>query len=711
MPLKKDVKMSQPAVFTEVFPVEVKSLPIISTYKFDISGNADITTIGGKLSYRLRAKFGGRWVWTSNHLLTDSPNSEIMSVVQELWREQPDIFKHLQGVQPDNWKPSPQAQADFVARGLVADLHKSIQSVLAQNTEDIGNARVERVYSARGWIVDGNPAISISIASRLIYKQDLKTYIASNKQRDLKDLIIGLWVAEKAGTLKGEIVDLAGQLREQRNQLLHLTQREEMQDLISDAPDDELVVWVLAGRNEYKYIESALRIILRTEDLKRFKINPKQALNTLQIEPKNRAHLIKSISDLLKQNGHVGNAYNSVQHSKLFSTSQEFSPMLRFGNGQTRKFDGKNLLNDLRTCGVFKKNADLTDGNIQVGIVNALTKEMSQKFIEDLQGQLAPIGFKANLLGEQLTKNVSRSSLEQAVNILEAENPDILLGLFPDEYSDDEEEWGSYHNFKSLTVGRGIPSQVVYRGTLSKRYAFGNIILGILGKTGNIPFILAEPLPYADLVVGIDIARERKKRLAGSINATAIARIYFNNGNFLRYVIHDAPLEGETIPENVLQALFPANEFGGKRVVIHRDGYFRGQESDSLKSWAKHLGAEFHLIEVIKSGTPRLYKTESKQVQRPDKGDIFKLSDIEAFVVSSPPPFSGATPLPLRIRTQKPFDIDKAVHSVLALTILHYGSLLPPRLPVTIHYSDRIAYLALRGIKPKNLDGVIPFWL
>ena len=35
----------------------------------------------------------------------------------------------------------------------------------------------------------------------------------------------------------------------------------------------------------------------------------------------------------------------------------------------------------------------------------------------------------------------------------------------------------------------------------------------------------------------------------------------------------------------------------------------------------------------------------------------------------------------------------------------------PPRLPVTIHYSDQIAWFALRGIKPPNLTGEIPFWL
>jgi hypothetical protein len=65
---------------------------------------------------------------------------------------------------------------------------------------------------------------------------------------------------------------------------------------------------------------------------------------------------------------------------------------------------------------------------------------------------------------------------------------------------------------------------------------------------------------------------ELDERLSGSINPTAIMRIYFSNGEFLRYALYDAPLEGETIPENVVQGLFPTEEFKGKRVVGHRDG-------------------------------------------------------------------------------------------------------------------------------------------
>jgi len=259
------------------------------------------------------------------------------------------------------------------------------------------------------------------------------------------------------------------------------------------------------------------------------------------------------------------------------------------------------------------------------------------------------------LIGNEHLRDISRANLELAIAKLQKGSPDILLAFFPDEYNEDGEARGVYHDFKSLTIGRGIAGQVVYQSTLKNPYAMANIVLGIVGKTGNIPFILDEPLPYADLVVGIDIARRRKVRLAGSITATAIARIYFSDGEFLRYVIHDAPLEGEIISEHVLQGLFPMREFSGKRTVIHRDGQFRGQEKPTLQSWGQRIGAEFYFVEVIKTGTPRLYERRiGKTVQSP-KAAVFKLSQMEAFLVSSLPPFHDATPQPLHIRTEPPF--------------------------------------------------------
>jgi hypothetical protein len=700
-------------LFVEVFPILTSTLPQMFAYKLE-TGGEDASTIGGKLAYRLRRKFKGHWVWASERVVTDTqkPLDEIMSFVEQLWREQPDIFKDLRSVTHDtNWTPTPYAQAIFVANGLFGDIEDKIKQILSRRTQSIGDARVERIHEVRGWVVHGQPAVSISISSRLIYKLDLKSY-ADNVSSSNE--LIGLLVGDKTSTVKGKIIKIEGRMGEHRHRLLVLTQREEMEDIIRNASNDELVVRIQSGRNEYEYPISALRIILRTEDFSRFDIDSEQATKTFRIEPAIRSQIVKEISDIAIKKKWVVEAYNSKNFPNIFNKAYEkgFTSNILFGGGKVDKYDEKTLLRNLYNHGLYKISSRFQGGSpINIGIISALKHTRTDKFCQELQKTLEHLNFESNFVSEEKIQGFSRVDLENAIESLQTKKPDILLVFFPDELDEDDEEWGAYYHLKSLTVGRGIASQVVYQSTLDNQYAMANIVLGILGKTGNIPFILAEPLPYADLVVGIDIAHERKKRLAGSINATAIARIYFSNGEFLRYVLHDAPLEGETIPENVLQSLFPIGEFKGKRVVIHRDGYFRGEEKQALKDWAQKIGAEFYLVEVIKTGTPRLYRMQGEKIQQPFKGDAFKLSSTEAFLVSSLPPFKDATPQPLRIRTDGTLTIEQAIHSVLSLTLLHYGSVRPPRLPVTIHYSDRIAYLALRGIKPKDLEGIIPFWL
>lgn len=257
----------------------------------------------------------------------------------------------------------------------------------------------------------------------------------------------------------------------------------------------------------------------------------------------------------------------------------------------------------------------------------------------------------------------------------------------------------------------GIQSQLIYERTVGNAYALDNILLGIVAKAGNVPYVLDKSLPYADLLVGIDISRERNRCKQGSISLVAVTRIYAANGDFIKYNIVDTPLEGETLTLTAIRKLFPSRDFANKRCVVHRDGPFRGQEKANLKAWAKEIGAEFRLVEVIKSGVPRLYKEENGHTMRPDKGTAFILNSRHAFMVSSLPPNKNSTPRPLAIHTDEDFPIENALHSVLALTHLHIGSTLMPRLPITLHYSDRIAYLMLRGIRPSGSEGIEPFWI
>ena len=161
------------------------------------------------------------------------------------------------------------------------------------------------------------------------------------------------------------------------------------------------------------------------------------------------------------------------------------------------------------------------------------------------------------------------------------------MAIFP-EIGELDDEDDPYTFLKAIAVKHGMPSQVVHSSTLEKaRFAVGNVVLGVLAKIGNIPFVLADPLEFADIVVGVDIAREAKKRLSGTINAAATARIYSSSGEFLKYAIQDAFLEGETLDKHTLHALLPLEEFTGKRVVVHRDGYFRGDEKEILREWGE----------------------------------------------------------------------------------------------------------------------------
>jgi hypothetical protein len=176
-------------VFTEVFPIRAEAIPTLYAYQL-VMGGGDNSTIGGKLSYRLRRVLGGHWVWTGNRLVSDAAQSieKVMEIVQELWREQPDTFRDLRGVQNDSaWRSTPQAQADFVARGLYEDFRREVQQILDQRSQDLGNVMVERVCEPRGWVVNNRPALSISIFSHLIYREDLETYLAHLS--DLQDLV------------------------------------------------------------------------------------------------------------------------------------------------------------------------------------------------------------------------------------------------------------------------------------------------------------------------------------------------------------------------------------------------------------------------------------------------------------------------------------------------------------------------------------------
>lgn len=696
-------------IFTEVFPVQLKSLPTLTLYKLKVSGSDPSDEIGGTLSYRLQKKFGGHWKWDKEkkYVITDSfqDGPTMQQILQEIWEtsDQGDILQSLEGIEVfPNDTPSTQGVANFVAHSLQDDFLPTINKALTKYRKERTTYYVDPICSLRGWVVDNHPAVSVSIASRLEYKGDLKTYLATHSDpAQLKNLN----VTDKTKPFQTSmpITGTVGKLgdNDTRARLIALTSSTEMRFLIEHAPDDELVVKV---DGKYDYIASALRIRIHTADYPRFKIKEK-----LQIEVAQRVEYITLVASITQRSGLVERAYSTKTHEHLFLSGNDigYNPRLKIGNGEI--VSPHSIFRSLKKFGLYKT---ATNRRIHIAILNASPQTSLEILRRNLRNELsAGMNYKLTLAIEKEIPNASRGVLEPALEEIAEENPDIILGIIPSP-DPDTDDWTPYDEFKHLTLDRDIQSQVIQPDKVNNPYIIENVTLGILAKTGNIPYVLAEPIDYADLIVGLDVAHRKKQNRPGTINTAGVARIYFSNGELMQYNIREAMLEGEIIPPHILQDIFPQAEFSGKKILIHRDGKLPTSEKEALIEWGNQIGTTFYFVEVIKSGAPRLYGRQNKQTVKAPKASIFKRSETEALLVSSEfPEGFKATPQPIQVRTHSPFPLEHALHSVVSLTLLHYGSIRLPRLPVTIHYADKICSMASKGLKPKTLDGAIPFWL
>lgn len=705
-------------ITTDVFRVKKEAIPQIYAYESDTSENK--ISISGKLAYRLRKEFGGHWTANYGKILSDEQVTEqqLNEFLKRLWKTNTLPFGNVRAIRKDSDHALSELDiATFVAKGLFNDqnLQREIAIVLNKNKIRIKNATIKRVVDFNAFVVNNTPSVSISVSSNILLEQDLDHFIREGNEP------INLYVKVKHQSTKGTVVEVVGTLKTERERLESLAQDEQTIRLLQSSADDTKVTTIRVGQNNYDYAADSLEVVLTMQNCFRFNVSANELSKNTKINPSERYNMVQTVRNLVNErltidNSIIGEAYNSVKDPDLFPQmfTLPFEEPVLIGHKEIYPF--KSIRSGLKKYGLYKLSDQLINNEIHVGVIHPsdfMQNTSLDKFLEATSSELESLSYKMKIDNILKFDLADESSLEKSIDTLTEDKLDLIICILPDYFDDEDSETNEiYHTFKRLTITRGIAGQVVTAKTLGNRFAIFNIILGILGKTGNIPYALSRPLEFCDVVVGIDIARQKKARLSGSNNAAAIARVYFNDGNFLKYVIHDAPLEGETVPSSVMKSLFPINEFQGKRVVIHRDGYFRGDEVDTLKKWGDSIGSEFALIEVIKRETPRIYEISGESVAAPKKGTIFMFDNRNSLVVSSPPPFSGVTPRPLKIRIKYGnIQMVQALRTILSLTELHYGSTNPPRLPVTIHYSDQIAWFALRGIKPPNLTGEIPFWL
>src|SRR5262245_50369328 len=117
--------------------------------------------------------------------------------------------------------------------------------------------------------------------------------------------------------------------------------------------------------------------------------------------------------------------------------------------------------------------------------------------------------------------------------------------------------------------------------------AMPHLIAGIYARAGNIPYVLAEPLPCNDFGTGLAVFREQKK---SGETLTCAARVYRKDGALVMSQIASAPLaQDEEIPYDLLATLFPKELFAKKKVLIHNDGRLRYELLNILNLWGQEI--------------------------------------------------------------------------------------------------------------------------
>lgn len=706
---RRTVATSDSQMFSEIFPIQLDKLPEVSAYRLSFSTEVSPSErtrlerrMGGKITYRLRSTFGGLWVWAAGHVITDMmPNPvKLLMVLDEARQEHPSLYKGLDGLEEDyQWQPTVEEVAEFVVRGPLEMMESAIEEALEKTTVPIQNAHVKREFRARAWNVNGQPSISLSVMSHLLYDPAIESFAATlPKQTDL----VGLAVMDKTSLMRGEIAKIIGTVDEHRERLLKLTQRDEMAAIIAQADGQHLVVRVASGPNEYDYVSDALALLVRLEDARRFAVNPQHVEKALHLKPTLRAQIVKVVSDVIKGTGLIGNAFSVQNSPDQFSDSATTADIL-LGGCKLRTYNVDKLPVDFQQHGPLVRRESDT---IRITLINALSDEV-EDFVEALRRTSErDFHYKIEIVRERKMRVTSEANLESAVRLLAKESAHLMLVFLPDSEGDDDGVDDVYT--KSQTIGRAQPCLVIHESTLHKPEVMANVIMGMIARAGHIPFLLEQPLPYADRVVGLSLLKQQKR---DGDHLVGITRIYKSDGTLLRYIVAESPVqEGEGIPDAMLQQLFPRQFLQKKRIVLHHDGWLRRDVLRAIGGWEDEIGASFYPVEIVQRDVPRLYAFNKGKIEQPPWGATFRLNEREAFILTASMP-GDATPQPLHIRTEAPLSIDDAIHSAMIFTLFHYGSLKRPRLPVTLHHADVIHTGAQRGVMPQHVEGDIPFWL
>jgi hypothetical protein len=291
----------------------------------------------------------------------------------------------------------------------------------------------------------------------------------------------------------------------------------------------------------------------------------------------------------------------------------------------------------------------------------------------------------------ELDMNVSRLSRDYELDALTF---DCAIIELPEH---DELKWKAW---KKAANRMDVRTQMFTTGLINDRFAPMNVAFGILGKSGGVPFTVANMKTDIEMWIGMDVGR----RPGSNLGAACVA--FEADG---RQIGWSAPelLEGETINSDVLKRVLVnfieevniLRERNGKAslqsVGLLRDGLFH-EEMSVIKEVEKRFNMEIHVFEIRKSGAPRLSNREGSNFHACKAGTVAWKGDW-GFI--QPTKEGIASPVIRQILRKKSTEkMEDILHDIFWLSKMHLGATMQPGLPVPIHYADKLSKYAGLGV-------------
>lgn len=484
---------------------------------------------------------------------------------------------------------------------------------------------------------------------------------------------------------------------------------------VEKLPDDTPIVKVeLQPGSVYPYYPQALKPVLTREKVGQF--DPKFSC---YIEPyikrdmKTRLLLDKDfIKDIgeLTQISNLGFETEPCTLNVLgYRKATVSPPILHCGDG---KIIGCGEEYKIFNCGFYRK----PEKDIKICYIYPKNAEDKMKEVANAIYSFAKLGKYQGKEDPYIKKGLLNIQRESIINaeyelgdmtdykrvanrLINVENVDLAIAIVPDGLDED----GPYNPFKTIWAKANIPSQMISmktaeifsRGKMEgnkSKYYLQNIVLGILGKAGGVPWVIKDIPGNVNCFVGLDVAT-----VAKGIHYPACSVVFDGLGQLLGFYKPTTPQQGEKIGTKLLQDIYDQvilayeDKFGKipQNIVIHRDG-FHNEDIGWYQEYFGKKGINFSIIEIRKNiGSKLIYFTENN-VLNPPLGSVV-YNDKEAYLVTTDMKNKKGSPNPLLIEKRYgDMKMSDIITQVFYLSQLHVGSVQKMRLPITTGYADKI---------------------